>query len=360
MVNTDVAQRSTTAAPVASFRTNLVTLLLSLWFAGGLFLDVWAHNNVPQLETFFTPWHAVFYSGFAATAGWILWTCRSVLQERRWDAGIPAGYAPALVSLGAFALAGAGDLIWHGVFGIEQSINILFSPTHLALGVSMLIIVTTPLRSASADPSLPRSPGLRRLLPAVGSLALATTIVLLFLQYANAFAFSRAGAVVALSGVDLDRTAALVSSIAMTNLVLLIPVLIIAARWTLPLGGVTLLYLPVALLAGAVTSFGNVALLVGLLAAGVATDLLGRWLDPAPERPRRFWAFAALVPLVTWTIFVGIAAATPRPTFLAPDGSAHGTDGVIELYTGVPLVQALLGLLVGILMLSRIDATARG
>src|SRR4051794_28634008 len=41
---------------------------LSIWWMGGLFIDGWAHSNIPQLETFFTPWHAIFYSGFLAVA----------------------------------------------------------------------------------------------------------------------------------------------------------------------------------------------------------------------------------------------------------------------------------------------------
>jgi hypothetical protein len=334
--------------PAASARTDLITFLLSLWFTAGLFLDAWAHNNVPELETFFTPWHAVFYSGFVATASWVLWTCRVALRDPRWDVGlVPVGYASSLVALGVFAVAGVGDLIWHRVFGIEQRIDILFSPTHLALGASMLVIVTTPLRSAWADPA----PRRRRLLLAVGSVSLAATIVLLFLQYANAFAFSNVDVVVALSGAEEDWTARLVSSIALTNLVLLVPLLVIARRFTLPLGAVTLLYLPVAVLAGAVTGFDNVSLLISLLVAGVCLDLAGQWLRPTAGRPLRFHAFAALLPLVTWTAYVATAAFTPRPTFLAPDGSAHTTDGLIELYTGVPIVQALLGLVIAIVML---------
>ena len=36
---------------------------------GGATLDGWAHTHVPErLETFFTPWHAVLYSGFLASA----------------------------------------------------------------------------------------------------------------------------------------------------------------------------------------------------------------------------------------------------------------------------------------------------
>ena len=340
------------ARPAASYRASLVTLLLAVWFTGGLFLDAWAHNNVPQLESFFTPWHAVFYSGFVATAGWLLWTCRAALREQRWDIrSIPAGYASSLVALGIFALAGVGDTIWHLVFGIEQRINILFSPTHLALGASMFVIVTTPLRAAWADRSLPASPGLARLLPAVGGLSLAATIVLLFLQYANALTFSSVDVVVALSGVEEDWTANLVSSIAVTNLVLVVPVLVLARRWRLPFGSVTLLYLPVAALAAAVTGFDNVDLLVGLLVAGVCVDGIGRWLRPTPDRPLRFLSFAALAPLVNWTIYIAAAYLTPRPMFAAPDGTMRGTEGMVELYTGVPIVQALVGLLIAAVVL---------
>jgi hypothetical protein len=51
--------RAATARPTAGYRTNLVTLLLSTWFTLGLLLDAWAHNHLPELESFFTPWHAV-------------------------------------------------------------------------------------------------------------------------------------------------------------------------------------------------------------------------------------------------------------------------------------------------------------
>jgi len=340
------------ARPAASYRTNLITWLVSAWFTVGLFLDAWAHNNVPELETFFTLWHAVYYSGFAATAGWLLWTCRGMLRTRRWDpASVPVGYAPALVALAGFSLAAVGDLTWHEVFGIEQSIDILFSPTHLVLGASMLVIVTTPLRSAWADRSLPREPGLLRIFPAVGALSLATTIVLLFLQYANAYTYSGVDIVVALSGVDERRTSEVVSAIAVTNLVLLVPLLLLLRRWSLPLGGITLLYLAIATLSGAVTGFTNVAVLVSLVLAGAGVDLLTRLvLRPNPARRLSVASFAAVVPLATWIAYVAVAAATPRPVFLGPDGSTHGTDGMIELYAGVPVLQAALGVLIAVVM----------
>jgi hypothetical protein len=57
----------------ASYGEHLVTVAVATWLMIGLFVDGWAHNNLDtSLESFFTPWHALFYSGFAACAGWLL------------------------------------------------------------------------------------------------------------------------------------------------------------------------------------------------------------------------------------------------------------------------------------------------
>ena len=63
----DLLRNSGEPRPRASRRTDVVTTVLSVWFVLGLFLDAYAHADAPELETFFTPWHAVFYSGFAVT-----------------------------------------------------------------------------------------------------------------------------------------------------------------------------------------------------------------------------------------------------------------------------------------------------
>lgn len=338
--------------PVASYRTSLVTALLGVWFTVGLFLDAWAHNNKADLETFFTPWHGVFYTGFTATAGWIAWTIwRNVLAGRRGLAAVPIGYGPTLIGLVGFAVAGVGDMLWHIVYGVEQDIDILFSPTHLMLITAMFVIVTTPVRAAWADRSLPAAPGLRRLLPAVLSTALATTLVLLALQYSNVLLYGNGGVLVALAEVEEDMTASFVAKMAMTNLLLLLPLLTLARRWELPAGAATVLYLAVGALAGAVTDFGNTEMILGFVASGVLVDVLARWLRPTPSRLARFRAFATLAPLVTWTVFVVTAYATNDATVVrAPEAGGGTVDAVVELYTGVPVVQALLGLLVAALL----------
>jgi hypothetical protein len=331
--------------PRTSYRDDLVTAGLSMWFVLGLFLDAWAHNNLPGLESFFTAWHAVFYSGFAATAAWIGWLVwRNRAAGALPTASVPVGYGLGVLGLPMFAVAGAGDYAWHTVFGIEQELKILFSPTHLLLVTAMILIVTSPLRSAWADPDLPPAPSLRRILPAVVALAFASTLVLLFLQYANALAWSPWGIVSALSepsgiaaGSPVD-TIHLVSSIAVTAVVLLAPLVLLARRWQVPVGAATLLHAAIGGLVAAITAWEAPAILAAVLAAGVALDLLLAWLRPAPWRRGRLLLFAALAPLVTWSGYLAAAALAADPL-----------DPVLELWTGVPVVAALLGLLVTVL-----------
>lgn len=349
------ALAAATGRPTTTYRTDLVTALLSGWFTVGLLLDAWAHNNVPELETFFTPWHAVFYWGFVATAAWIGWTCRRALRSGRPElAAVPAGYTPAVFAVAAFAVAGIADFSWHTAFGIEQDIDILFSPSHLGLGVTMLVIITTPMRAAWAAPEVPAAPGLRRLVPTVLSVAFASTLVLLFLQYANAFSYIATEVVFGLSNVDEDLTAELVSAVLVTNLVLVVPLLALARRWVVPPGAATIVYTCAGGLSAAVTGFENTALVLGLVGAGVGVDILAAWLRPGPERPVRIRAFAALAPLVVWSVYVTTAyVASGQPRLVRADGTSTELTGLVELYTGLPVVQSLLALLVAIMLTAR-------
>jgi hypothetical protein len=322
----------------ATYRTDLVTVLLSAWFTIGLMFDAWAHNNVPHLESFFTPWHAVFYSGFLATAAWIAWTVRDVRRLGR--SAIPRGYEPAALAVVGFALFGIGDASWHTVFGIEQDINILFSPTHLGLAATMLVIITTPVRSAAG-------PG--RMLPAVLATALATALVLLFFQYANAFTYAPEGVVYGMSTVNEEFTARLVAAIAVTSLVLLVPLLVLARRWRLPFGTATAVYAAAAALCAAITAGRSVPLLVGLVATGIGADLLARWLRPDPSTPVRYRLFGALVPLLTWTVYLAIAYGVAGSVHIIAPTGGH-PERAVELYTGAPVLQALVGLLVALLL----------
>src|SRR5436305_11220206 len=101
------------AQAVSSLRFDWIMVVVSIWWLGGLFIDGWAHSNIPQLETFFTPWHAVFYSGYLAVTFTLL---VQILLNLRQSAFSASGSTPSLVTLvreslkGNRWLAGAGAI----------------------------------------------------------------------------------------------------------------------------------------------------------------------------------------------------------------------------------------------------------
>lgn len=326
----------------AGYRTDLVTVLLGTWFSLGLFLDAWAHSNVPELETFFTPWHAVFYSGFAATGAWISWLVwRNLQRGARGLAAVPEGYGPAVLALPVFAVCGFGDYLWHTFLGIERGIDILFSPTHLGLIASMVVIMATPLRTAWGDSALER-PSLLKLLPAILSLAFSASLVLLFAQYADATVYSAEGIVRAFT-FDKERPgpgpSRLAAAILVTNLILVTPLLFALRRWRLPFGTATIVHVVVMVLSTAVTAYENVSTAIAFVLAGVVIDVLVVWLKPSPERVWHYRGFAFAAPLVTWVLYFASAVV-----------ESGRVPGVTEMWTGAPVVAALHGVLVAYLL----------
>jgi hypothetical protein len=136
---------------VTNRRRDLVTELLGVWLLLAVFLDGWAHLNLPSLETFFTPWHAALYSGMVATALWtasVIWRNRAPGQPL--SQAVPPAYRGTAIGVVLFAAAGGLDLLWHEILGIEVSLDALVSPTHLLLGFSLFLILGTAVRSARA------------------------------------------------------------------------------------------------------------------------------------------------------------------------------------------------------------------
>src|SRR5579859_5108326 len=78
--------------PVSSFLFDALMVLLGVWFMGGLFLDGAAHAR-NAVDSFFTPWHAILYSGYAAnTIALFAATWRNQAKGYRLWQAIPVGY----------------------------------------------------------------------------------------------------------------------------------------------------------------------------------------------------------------------------------------------------------------------------
>src|SRR5256886_9646969 len=125
-------------------RFDWLVVAASTWLGFGLYWDGWAHGySLP--DSFWTIWHAAFYSGFGACALVLLGAV--VLAKPRaatWRAAIPAGYGYAVAGVFIFGAGGIFDMLWHSIFGIEFSTDALLSPTHLVLATGATLIAAGP------------------------------------------------------------------------------------------------------------------------------------------------------------------------------------------------------------------------
>lgn len=292
-----------------STRDDLITAALATWLMVGLFVDGWAHINLAQLETFFTPWHGLFYSGFTATAMWVaVLVGRGHVGDRTWRQAIPAGYEAGAVGLVVFAIGGVGDWAWHSVFGIEESLDALLSPTHLILLLGMILIVTSPLRAVWQ-----RHPGRRiarsEFRPALLSMLLVTMVTSFFLLYTWAPSSSILTAPYSPSGEQ--SLAALGMLFLLTNTVVLTAVaLVLVGRWDVPTGTFTTLFGTLGVLMAGLEGFDPVFSVIPPLLTGVVLDVTKAALRPGPDRPATFRLTAAIVPFVfvgsdiaVWSVF---------------------------------------------------------
>ncbi len=159
--------------------------ICTIWIGSGFFLDAWAHGHVP-VESFFTPYHAVFYSGMLAAIVVIAGFAASAHSRGyAWPDALPRCYRLAAVGIGVFLLGGIGDMLWHRVFGIEEGVDALLSPTHQILGLGIFLLATGPIRSVLSDR---RATTLSRQLPLV--LGLAAWLILA--HFGTAYAFDPA------------------------------------------------------------------------------------------------------------------------------------------------------------------------
>jgi hypothetical protein len=323
-----------TASPTDS-RTDLITVLFSTWLMAGLFLDGYAHSNlIEELESFLTPWHAVFYSGFVATALWVTWT----IAKRFGDGdgfreAIPPGYGLSVIGIGVFVLGGVGDAVWHTILGIEQGIDTLLSPTHLLLFLGIFLIMTTPIRSAFLRDGGGTLSGLDRY-----SVTLSATLTTALLAFFFFYIWAPGHAAWAQQPFDGPTgegelfVALGIGGILVSNLILLGPLSAILARWGPPIGLVTLTWgASSALTAAAFDLDLGLALAVGV-AGGLGADGIIHLTDAGPASRVGTTLTLVIAPICSWSIyFLGI-------------GMSGRLQWPPEIWGGAILFAALTGL----------------
>ncbi|MFN2506495.1 MAG: hypothetical protein ABR540_20165 [Acidimicrobiales bacterium] len=303
--------------PPLSRREQLLSVAFGAWMIVGLFLDGWAHNN-EKPETLLTPWHGVFYSGFIVTAGYSLLLLRRRLRPgSSWRERVPPGLGLVLVGLGLFGVGGAGDQVWHGLFGIEVDVEALLSPTHLLLFAGGMLILTGAFRAAWAD-GTSMAPSLREFLPPLLSISLASALVAFFFMYLTPFGRGNYGTwigdytamVTTDSGTAADYAEDIrvvgIASLLIANLIYVASLLLLLRRWRPPFGTATILFTSVTALVGSLDLFAFWVPLLAAPLAGLATDALIHYLQPSAANPAALRAVAIAAPVFLWLSFFAL------------------------------------------------------
>lgn len=312
-------------------------ILFGLWAIIGLFLDGWAHSH-QKPDSFFTPWHAVLYSGFTTAGLWALWAVwRRRSPSKPLLEAAPPGHLATLAGFVLFGVGAIGDLIWHETLGVEVSTEALLSPTHLMLLLGGTIALSAPLRRALRSDST--EPSWKEFLPALMSLTLLTAVGAFFLGYVSPLGstavafptvtththdFSNLSADVA---TQLRENWAL-GTFLMTTVVLVFPALFARRRWKTPGGAFLFLYLILFLLQVGLGEFEQWPMIAVGIVVGVVADASMQRRHPA-------WVLGALIPLAAWS------------TYFLMFQLQTGVGWSPELWAGVTLMSSLIGGLLG-------------
>ncbi len=268
------------------------------WLMTGGYLDAWAHNHF-TLDSFFTPWHGVLYSGFLVVAIVLFGTITlNHMRGASWQNAIPAGYELSVLAVCGFAIGGVADMFWHILFGIEVNIDAQLSPTHLLLMVCWGLISAGPFRAAWKRTLDPAKQNWMTQLSLPISLLLLLSVFSLITQTAHPFTFLAPTSV--LKAQTTEQSLA-VLGIVFQSMVLSMLLLLAIRRWHMPIGSFTLV-LTINALALSFMHYTFIVIPIGAV-AGLLIDVLYHFLQPSIKRVDAFRLFAGLVPIIIYAVY---------------------------------------------------------
>jgi len=336
-IHAQAARPTAIAYPAGGQLFDWAFTLLSAWLVGGVFLDGWAHNHGKVDDVFFTPWHAVLYSGALAIALFLSAAyARNLMRGASWPRLLPAGYGLSLAGSILFLIGGVLDLAWHELFGVEVNLEALLSPTHLLLATSAVLMVGGPMRVAwRAGGTTAHS--WRILGPPLISATLILSLLTFFTQYGHPIAEPIAARGFLESPIGFSKALA-VSGFLLQSALLVGTILLLTRRWSLPFGALLLLIG----LNGALMSIfhDTYYLLPAVSASGLLADVLAIWLKPAPERPAQLRIFAFAVPVVFYSLYFASLWLT------------SGIEWSVHLWMGTIVLAGVVGLFASFLAAS--------
>ncbi|KPV54413.1 hypothetical protein SE17_03905 [Kouleothrix aurantiaca] len=339
------AQHAEREQPVGSVRFDWAMVALSGGLEGGAHLDAWANEHGRVDNSFFTPWHGVLYSALLLVGVFLAGAfLRNIVRGYTWRRALPIGYGLSLLGVLVFAAGGIGDIIWHSLFGIENDLEALLSPTHLMLAFGWVLIVGGPLRAAWQHTDQAPTTRAAAHYPKVFALTFILSVFTFFTVYANPFAH-----VLAVGGqpeVQGEFGKALGVAGFLLQPALLMGLLLLALRrWTLPFGSLTLV---IALNTALLSVMHDQYLMIPVAAlAGLLADGLLQFLQPSVERPAALRIFALVVPAILYTLYF--------LTLMLTVGIAWST----HLWVGAIVLAGIVGLLLSYLVLPPYQSAVR-
>lgn len=323
------------AATVSTWWEDVACGIGALWLVAGLYLDGWAHSHRPELETFFTPWHAVLYSGFAALAACL---AVPVLRRRRQSpeaapgAWVPAGYGPGLAGVALFLVGGVADMAWHEILGIEVGLEALLSPPHLCLLTGGILMLAAPMYAAWARAAAP-APGRLAGVPVLVSAFATTAVAAFFLNYVSPFADLPVASLD-----DPDGPVVGLGQYLVTTALVVVPVLLACVRGgRVPPGLVTVVVLAAAVPVGVFHDFRWLTAQLAAVLGGVLADAVVRMA--AAVAPAR-------VPIVAGAAIPAFVWAGHLLGLVASAGLVWST----ALWSGTVVLTALAGVVLALLV----------
>ncbi|HLG78770.1 MAG TPA: hypothetical protein VKX46_20330 [Ktedonobacteraceae bacterium] len=296
-----------------------------LWLLGGTFADAWAHNNIPQLETFWTPWHGILYSGLL----FLICSLTTIMiinrrRSRNWIEAIPQGYKAVFLAVGLMVLVGLSDMTWHLLFGVEQNIDALFSPTHLSGLICISLVATGPLYSMYV----------RRFTPSSFSdyFLLATAVllpyILLVIALQSFSVFAHTWPVVTPVTFEIGQLAGIASMVIQATIFTFF-VLYVTRFWTFKLGMFTYILGVVAIGLSIMNQLWYT--IPVFLLGGVIVDLAYHFLAPSSKH------------LLEMRIFSAIAAGAPYAVYMIWVSSTMHVVWTIHMLVGTVYILLMLG-----------------
>ncbi|MDO8648905.1 MAG: hypothetical protein Q7R81_03915 [Candidatus Peregrinibacteria bacterium] len=326
--------------PLGTSRASLkdwLFALASLAFTAGLFVDGWAHNHLPSaLETFFTPWHALFYAGFFLCAGVpLLWTLHRRKHVQSWQEAVPPGYGYSLLGAAVFAIGGISDMAWHTLFGVEADIEALLSPTHLLLATGMTLLVSGGMRATWEGRKLRPSEGLLSSLPFLLSVACTMGAMLFMTQFGH-YTDLEAGPLPPTDPELASHIQALsVLGILLFSVIITGTFAVALRRGFLPFGGITVVLGLV--IAGLSFMRSGRELILPAITAGLMSDLFLLTVRDSLHPVARLRVFCFLLPAVYQALAMLVVIQT------------HGLWWSVHMWTGVIVLAGMAGLLTSVI-----------